>query len=187
MSDKIESAIEEVVKIVETQEREIREKKRVVNSLCALVGKGPRYTDEELTTSGQMQAVATDEYYGREVSDVIEDILKRRKAAGGNGPASVAEIYEAMKAGGYRFNAKSDENAKRPLYISLGKNPKFHRLPNGDFGLTAWYPAIREAKPKNVGRSTAPDEESIESEFSRDVEDPEGTAEMVAEIAAKPR
>ena len=70
------------------------------------------------------------------------------------GPASVAEIYEALKSGGYQFDATNEDYAKRGVRHSLSKNTQtFHKLPNGDFGLIEWYPAIKKTKPAKNGSS----------------------------------
>jgi hypothetical protein len=60
-----------------------------------------------------------------------------------------------MLQGGFRFDAKNDGTAKRALSVSLAKNTTtFHRLPNGNIGLTEWYP---EAKTRsgNGGKDQA--------------------------------
>src|SRR5262249_13053740 len=88
-----------------------------------------------------------DEYYGKPLTGAVRIILEARRAVG-RGPATIAEIYEQMLAGGYRFNAKSDENAKRALRIALVKaSHTFHRIPSsGKFGLLEWYEAIKASK-----------------------------------------
>lgn len=150
MSDKIEIAIEEVRNLIVSLERELMEKKRTVNSLCSIIQKPPIYGDAELAESTHQMQVNSDAYYGKETPDVIEDILRRRRASG-KGAMPVNEIYDAMVAGGYYFQTANHANAKRGIYISLGKNPKFHKLPNGSYGLTEWYPAAKEPKSKNGG------------------------------------
>jgi hypothetical protein len=61
------------------------------------------------------------------------------------GPATVKEIYDALKAGGYKFETKNDANAMRNLRISLTKNTSiFHKLPGGEFGLNEWYPKLKK-------------------------------------------
>jgi hypothetical protein len=61
-----------------------------------------------------------------------------------------------MVKGGYHFEAKNDVNARRGLYISLAKNTTtFHKLPNGNYGLVAWYPAVREQRSKIDVATTA--------------------------------
>ena len=65
------------------------------------------------------------------------------------GPASVSEIYEAMLAGGYEFEAKDADNAKRGLRISLTKSSAtFTKLPQGKYGLREWYPTVKDPKAR---------------------------------------
>src|SRR5438132_8921727 len=72
-----------------------------------------------------------------------------RKASGG-GAASVETIYQALKAGGYRFDTKNEENARNGVRISLRKNSAtFHKLPNGEYGLCSWY-GVKGDKPEET-------------------------------------
>jgi hypothetical protein len=149
----IDKTIEELRAKITEKEGELIEMKKTVNQLCRLAKHSPLYPDEikpEKTSTGLLGG---DEYYMQPIARVIGWILERRKAAGA-GPATVEEIYDAMKAGGYKFDAKDDENAMRGISISMCKNvAKFHRLPSGKFGLTEWYPELKEPKePKKTKR-----------------------------------
>jgi hypothetical protein len=65
--------------------------------------------------------------------------------------ATLDEIFSALKEGGYDFRSSGDreDDQKRGVAIALGKNSQtFHRLPTGDFGLTTWYPGVREKRQK---------------------------------------
>lgn len=76
--------------------------------------------------------------------------LERRQTAN-LGPATVGDIYDALVAGGYKFEAKNDDYAKRGLYQALTKNvAMFHRLPNNMYGLLAWYPNVKAQKVKKA-------------------------------------
>ena len=93
------------------------------------------------------------------------------RQATNQGPATVREIYETLTQGGYQFDAKDETNAMRGLRISLGKNTqKFHKLPNGVFGLVAWYPNL---KVPQRGNATA-DEEDNGKSANEDTEEKEG-------------
>ena len=63
--------------------------------------------------------------------------------------ATVAEIQSALNEGGYSFDTKDDENAKNGLRQSLRKNPVFHRIPSGEWGLLEWYPNAKIEKEKD--------------------------------------
>ena len=83
-----------------------------------------------------------------------------RQPLQGNGPATPQEIIEALKAGGYKFEAKSDEIALIGLRALLRKATSvFHKLPGTRaYGLMAWYPGAKpgndsDEKPKKGRRS----------------------------------
>src|SRR5262249_11168599 len=129
------------------EERRLNDRKRAVNILCDSSGVPRLYPDDQMQ-SGVTAGIRSDEFYGRPLATVVREILQKRRAAS-LGAASVPEIFDAMVAGGYEFNTKNEENSKRGLYISLGKNTTtFHRLPNGRYGLLEWYPAVKEPKQK---------------------------------------
>jgi len=144
----IDKTIEDLRKAIADKERELGDAKRTVNNLCQMVGRPLLYELENqpsVMPTGQLRG---DEYYGRPLATVITTVLEARKGQG-VGPDKVKEIYEQMIVGGYQFDAKSDVNAMRGIRISMAKNPKFHKLPNGKWGLTKWYPSAKESKESN--------------------------------------
>jgi hypothetical protein len=165
----VEKAIEELVKKVSAQEQELLESKKTINRLCLMVNKQPLYTiSEEKTGIADFGELRGDEYYGRPLATVITKILQKRNVKG-SGPATIREIYEEMKAGGYQFGAKNDENAMKTVRNNMTKNQKFHQLPNGKFGLKEWYPVAQESTkngkgPKKQGRGRPKKSEQLEGE-----------------------
>jgi hypothetical protein len=161
MSEQVMGTIELLQSQIQKQEQEIAEKKRVINTLCPLAGIPAIYAEIESasTVSG---AIRADEFYGQPLQSVVRSVLEKRKRAN-LGPATVKDIYLAMKAGGYQFSAKNDDYAMRGLYQSLTKNSgTFHKLPNGQYGLLAWYPTAKAAKSKgaSVAESEGIDEDA---------------------------
>ena len=128
-------------------EEEARRAKRTVNDICRMAGQPERYNDAELEQgdpAGTKQ-FRSDEFYGKPLNWSVRRYLSSRQARN-LGPASVAEIYESLKTHGYQFEAKTAENAKRGLRISLGKSSHtFHKLPNGLYGLLDWYPELKDS------------------------------------------
>lgn len=59
------------------------------------------------------------------------------------------EILKGLEAGGFDFRAVGwkDNDRLRSLAIGLSKNPKFHKLPSGPYGLTSWYDEAILKKP----------------------------------------
>jgi hypothetical protein len=157
MEDHVAKTISLVQAQVRDLERQLAEKKRMVNSLCELAGQPPMYASTEPSADGSV-AIRSDEFYGKALATAVRKILEKRSHAG-LGAASVSEIYDAMVKGGYRFDAKSAANAKRSLRISLTKNSvTFHKLPNGNYGLLEWYPNAKETKPNGITREREEDE-----------------------------
>jgi hypothetical protein len=129
------AALEE--KLVE-QQRSVLDTKRSINLLLKMAGDNPRYTEEDVPSSGW---VRPDQFYGKPLTTAAAEYLAMRKQA-----CQPAEIVRALEAGGFDFDLfpwKKDDRV-RPFTISLAKNTgsetgKFHKLKNGSFGLKAWY------------------------------------------------
>lgn len=133
-------------------EAEAEKIKTTINYLCELSGEAPMYP---ATGMSQSMMLRGDEYHGRPLATVVTDVLNRRKLLG-MGPAEAAEIFDDLVAGGFESDAKTEPIAKRNLAISMSKNLKFYRLPNGKWGLREWYPDAKESRaPADNGKSTA--------------------------------
>jgi hypothetical protein len=153
MSQHVTETINLVQQQIQNLQRELSEKQRMVNSLCDLIGQTRLYADTSVSSG--LRALRSDQYYGQPLATAIRMVLERRQAAG-QGPATVSDIYDDLVAGGYLFNAKSDENAKRGVYGTLSKSSgAFHKLPNGDYGLLEWYPDIKEARAARRAKNGA--------------------------------
>ena len=146
MKDELKQAIEVMERRLAEQVAKVASTKKLINELCAEAGEAPRYAD--VSTDAGPGRFRSDQFYGQPLSSAVREIMEIRKA-GGLGAASVNEIYDALIKGGFHFDAKGDENAKRSLRISLTKNSAmFHRIPNGQYGLLSWYPAVKPTKDK---------------------------------------
>ena len=150
MDESIEKAIGVLKQKVEQKAKELDEAKRAVNQLCICIGEPPIYRLDENSEIGQLTTdLKGHEYYMKPLATVITNILERRGEKGG--PATIKEIYEQMKAGGYLFKAESDVNAMRGIRESMSKNTQtYHKLPNGKFGLLKWFPEVKEKKVEQV-------------------------------------
>ncbi len=143
----IEKTIEELKAKVVEKEKELNEAKKMANNLCQMFGKPPLYEINDEPASVFVGQLNGDEYYGRPLATVVTNILETRKIRG-VGPATIRDVYDQMKLGGYQFETKDDDNAMRGMRITMAKNPKFHKLPSGKWGLKEWYPNIKEDKEK---------------------------------------
>lgn len=157
MNAELSPAVESLRNQLREQEAEATETKKMINALLRRMKEEPEFPEVE---SGQMQirmsgAVRPDQYYGKPFATAAQEYLDRRKQA-----CTADEIMNALENGGFDFRTLSWKDRKdwpRLTAISLAKNTqKFHKLPNGTFGLLSWYPdvakrsedAIRPAKKK---------------------------------------
>jgi hypothetical protein len=137
---------------------EAKKKKETVNTLCGVIGRAPAYTIEDAATVIPTQ-IRSDQFYGQPLAASVRTILEMRRAQN-LGAATVSEIYDVLTAGGYEFDTKSDDIARKSLRNSLAKNTAlFHKLPNGQFGLLSWYP---NAKKPKAGSSAGQNDDSEE-------------------------
>ncbi len=146
MNEPISNTIEVLAERVRAKEDEAAKLKKLINELCTEGGLPLRYANIALSGNESL-TIRGDKFYGLAITTAIRNYLEMRKAAN-QGPATVSQIYEAIKSGGYRFETENEENAKTTVRNNLRKSSSiFHRLPNGDFGLLAWYPNAKPPKP----------------------------------------
>lgn len=165
MNGTMGGGFQKINKAIEELESQVDQKKRLVNELCREYGQPPRYPNVDTPKIASMNNLAADIFYGRPLASVIREYLLMRGPSdkGGLGVAEVPDIYEALKAGGYKFDTKDRANAMRGLRIALTKNTNaFHRV--GDtYGLSEWYPAAsraaRNAAARNASAQAAEDDE----------------------------
>lgn len=152
MEAHLQKTVDDLLAKLKELEREAADTKRTINGLCALGKVDPMFPVVEVEQVA-VTSIKSDTFYGQPFATAATTYLRMRKAMN-MGPASVAEIYEALKSGGYQFDATNEDYAKRGVRHSLTKNTQtFHKLPNGDFGLIEWYPAIKKTKPAKNGAS----------------------------------
>jgi hypothetical protein len=174
------AALEE--KLVE-QQRSVLDTKRSINLLLKMAGDNPRYTEEDVPSSGW---VRPDQFYGKPLTTAAAEYLAMRKQA-----CQPAEIVRALEAGGFDFDVLpwKKEDRVRPFTISLAKNTgsetgKFHKLKNGSFGLKAWYEeeflkkagANAEAKAKSKKKRKAAKKAAKNAKSNGSGEQPKKTA-----------
>jgi len=165
MSEHVEKTIEIFQAQIHGLESDLTEKKRLVNQLCAAIGQQPIYANVDSVSGAR--ALRPDEFYGQPLATAIRMVMERRRAMG-LGSGSVTDIYDVLVEGGYKFDTKNEENAKRGLYSTLTKSSTtFHKLPNGSYGLLEWYPNAKEGKAPKVANGTAA-EPSEDQPFNTD-------------------
>jgi len=140
------NAIEVFKNRVKDKESELNRLKKAVNDMALDANLPPVYSSIASENVGSVASIKSDQFYGQGLSTAIRMYLEIRKASGLSA-ASVNDIYEAVKGGGYKFETKDVENAKASLRNTIRKNSaQFHRLPNGEYGLLSWYPNAKPSK-----------------------------------------
>ena len=144
--DHIEKTISTFEDKLKAQEDEVAKTKALINRLHEAMGRPPVYEEAGAESKVSFANLRTDQFYGRALLTVAREILEMRQAAN-MGPAAVAELYDIMVRGGYKFETDDAENAKRGLRVMLTKRSEiFHRLPGGEWGLLKWYPYAKVPK-----------------------------------------
>lgn len=164
MKEQLEPAIAALQQQLTEQERKVIETKTLINRLCEAAGMPPAYADIGAISGPSITAIRGDTFYGKVLTTAAREYLQMRKSAN-MGPTSVRDIYENMKKGGYPFETEDANNAMTGIRQVLRKNSGiFHRLPNGEWGLTAWYERIKENR-KQAKVAAEPDEDDAEAQF----------------------
>lgn len=140
-------AIEALQKELREDERKVAETKSMINRLYMLAGEGPLYADVRISEQQPVASTRADQFYGKVQHTAAREYLEMRHKAN-LGPASPREIYVALVDGGFAFDTDSETNRLAGLRATLRKNSSiFHHLPNGQYGLLAWYPTAKAPKP----------------------------------------
>src|SRR5690348_16312573 len=150
MSDHLKQTIADLQAKLADQESTVMKTKSLINQLAEMAGMGVIYNDSDLQPAQTSSlSIRSDQFYGQPQATCVRQILEMRKALN-QGPATVNEIFADLQQGGFLFETKNDDNAKRGLRISISKNTAlFHKLPNGRIGLLAWYPNAKQVKKGN--------------------------------------
>jgi hypothetical protein len=144
----------------------VAELERTINALCKEAGYPARYTETSGAGGNKVTQIGDDTFYGMKQTSAMRMYLEMRKAQS-LGPASAREIYEAIKSGGYVFEAKDAETALVGMRALLRTQPLvFHRLPQGTWGLTAWYPDAKRPKSEEP-KKKATSKKGVASKRSR--------------------
>jgi hypothetical protein len=163
MESNLSPAIQALERRLEELEHKANELRSAINVLCAESGLPPRYSESgsgvsDKSSTGKITQIRDDTFYGKKQQTAVREYLEMR-ATQDLGPAKPREIFEALKAGGYQFEAKDDDIALVSLRAMLRKRTNFfHKLPTGSYGLTSWYPDAKSP------RSSSTDESDDESD-----------------------
>ena len=143
-------AIDALEEELVTLDRQAAELRNTINLLCRRAGLEPRYGETEGSAHAAMTtSIKPDSFYGKRMQTAAREYLQIRKRAD-SGPANPREILAALMMGGFQFETKDETTALISLRGMLRKNSAtFHKLPNGQYGMTAWYLTIKPPKEDN--------------------------------------
>jgi len=149
MKTELSPAVESLRNQLREQEVEVVETKKMINALLRRMGDDPEFPDLEVGQMSLRSAARPDLYYGKPFATAAQEYLDRRKQA-----CSADEIMSALEQGGFDFKTlawKDKKDWPRLTAISLAKNnQKFHKLPNGTFGLLSWYPDVAKRNENGI-------------------------------------
>lgn len=156
MATDLDPAIAAMERRREEALQKVAEFERTINTLCEEAGLPPRYAEKTAAGSSKLVQISDDTFYGQKMTPAMRTFLEMRRAQG-LGPATAREIYEALKAGGYVFEAKDAEVSLVSMRALLRTQPLvFHRLPQGTWGLTVWYPDAKKPKEEPEKKTGKP-------------------------------
>lgn len=164
MADELQAAIDTIQAKIKSHLDEVVELKRAANAICKITNNPPLYPDADVDHGG-VAPTRADAYYGKQFSTAAREYLDYRKRA-----CSSEEILNGLEKGGFDFDALGwkGEHRLRSVAMSLAKNTAmFRRLPNGTFGLNAWYqdaPAPKRRGKKSDTSQEAQAQPPVESE-----------------------
>lgn len=151
MSNEHSASIAALERKLEELEQKSSELKGAINVLCEVDGLPPRYPDTSAKSPVSTQ-IRDDTFYGKRQQTAAREYLDMRHAQS-LGPAKPREIFEALKSGGYQFQAKDDETSLVGLRAMLRKRTSvFHKLPTGSYGLVSWYGDIKPQKAEDASQ-----------------------------------
>jgi hypothetical protein len=148
MRPELMPAIEALEQELMTLESKANELRSAINTLCRHAGVPTRHAEGVQTAANGMtlSQIKPDTFYGKRMQTAAREFMEMRKAAG-QGPAKPRDVYEALRDGGFQFETQDEDTALVSLRNTLRKNSQtFHKLPNGQYGLRAWYPNAKPAK-----------------------------------------
>jgi hypothetical protein len=174
MRSEFAPAIDALEKDLLEAERKANEIKSAINTLCIHAGLPARYQVGASGPSRTITEIRSDTFYGKKMSTAIREYMDMRKAAD-LGPAKPRDVYDALVKGGFQFGSKDENVAMTVLRATMRKNSTtFHRLPDGAYGLLAWYPDAKATKDGAQSKGTSQDDDAEADIDNEEAEEDKG-------------
>jgi hypothetical protein len=187
---------------VQKAETEVIKLKKLANGIAELDGLPLPYPDVGDDVSRPVSGlVRADQFTNYTAPSTAARAFLEEARGPRLGAASLEDIFEGLKRGGYIFENRDEASAKNALRIALGKDGQVKKLPNGTYGLIAWYDKIQrdrgneniEAPPEQAGEGKRargrPPKQSAQEEPKQALEHEErksGGADEAEDEAATP-
>lgn len=156
-STPFDSAVSEV-------QTKIEELKTTLATLLRLQGE---YGGAPVAQSrGAETAISHDTFFNMTIGDAAKKYLAMVKST-----KSTAEIGTALEQGGLKHSSKAFPTTVRSI---LGQREDFTRVPNGDWGLTEWYPGMGRGKKPKAEKSAKPKSKAKAAKTGKSAETPAG-------------
>lgn len=126
---------------IQHRETAVEQMRVAIDCISQEINKTTQST-QQLNALGSSKSfrIRRDLFFGMRLSTAVQKDLQMRRE-----PLDVDEILRDLKDGGFAIATlgANEEQQLAHLDLTLWKNTKtFHRLPNGAFGLLAWYRRI---------------------------------------------
>lgn len=173
-NERTERLLADMREEIQEQEEAVATLKRTANMFATAKGLAEPYPDvsSATTSSGRRSAEPRPDQFANfgAPSTAARGYLEWRGRDVGS--ATAEQICDALLAGGYPFADKTRSGALNGLKIAMAKDSLVRRLPNGTYGLAAWYP--QAAKPKASGKTdAAKDEKEGDADDFQDADAPQ--------------
>jgi hypothetical protein len=159
MSKAMREAIDELRNKLQLQMNQVAETKKAINTLAKSIDEAEPYPDVSIESVGSGH-IRADQFYGKPLAGSVREYLTLRGHA-----ATVAEILDSLRRGGFDFGKGKDKFAEKNLRISLSKNVAYFVQVKGSdaFGLREFYPDLKgdsdeEEKTKKKSKKAAKSE-----------------------------
>jgi hypothetical protein len=150
-----------VEQLLEEAQAKRRELDTVISYLEGQLGRSPSasngagQTDITPLSSGPGWHVNKGEFYGMSGPKAAFALLSKGDRSR---PLSTQQIYDLIIEGGCTKVSNRDV-----LYRNLFRDPKFHKVGRGVWGLTAWYPAAAKKLKTTTDDNSGHDSADVES------------------------
>lgn len=143
-----EDVVNEATRAAEESEAETISLKRAANTLARRFRLSEPFANIEDTAASRTSVAIRADHFVNFNAPAAAARAYLELRGKNRGAATIEDIYEALRRGGYDFGTPNDNEGKGFLKVALAKDQNVHRIDNGPFGvsygLVAWYPDAKK-------------------------------------------